>query len=116
MKMIKARCVRGKRTEDKFRAYPGLASGSAPAATHAQSATAQQRKKADNPNFPAPVTGAVTAILELPLDHHLFDLCDRFGRVQALGTSLRAIQDGVAAIEPERILEIVEPFAGCLIA
>ena len=41
--------------------------------------------------------------------HHLLDLGDRLGRVQPLGADLGAVHDGVAAIELERILEIVEP-------
>src|SRR5258708_6234410 len=45
------------------------------------------------------------------LDHHLLDLGDRLGRIEALGAGLGAIHDGVAAIEPERIFELVEPLA-----
>src|SRR5882757_9391642 len=52
----------------------------------------------------------------LPLDHLQLELGDRFRRVEALWAGLCAIHDGVAAIEPERILEIVEPLAGGLIA
>jgi hypothetical protein len=50
------------------------------------------------------------------LDHHLLDLGDRLGRVQALGAGLGAVHDGVAAIEPERILQIVQPLARRLVA
>src|SRR5476651_1366244 len=49
-------------------------------------------------------------------DHHLLDLADRLGRVEAFGTGLGAVHDGVAAIEAERILERVEPRAGLLVA
>ena len=54
--------------------------------------------------------------LQLPFDQLAFDLGDRLGRVEAFRAGLRAIHDGVAAIEPERILEIVEPLAGRLVA
>src|SRR6202042_273467 len=46
-----------------------------------------------------------------PLDHHLLDVDDRLGRIQALGTGLRAVHDGVAAIEAERVLEAIKPLA-----
>ena len=36
--------------------------------------------------------------------------------VEALRAGRGAIQDGVAAVEPERVFEIVEPLAGCLVA
>src|ERR1700704_4873586 len=51
-----------------------------------------------------------------PLDHHLLDLGDGLGRVEALGAGLGAIHDGVAAVEPERVLELVEPLALGLVA
>src|SRR5437016_82203 len=54
--------------------------------------------------------------LDLPLDQLEFELGDRLGRIEALRAGLGAVHDGVAAIEPERILEIVEPFAGRFIA
>src|SRR4051794_10848875 len=52
----------------------------------------------------------------LPLDHVLLDLGDRLRRIEVFWTGLRAVHDGVAAIEAERILEIVEPLAGGLVA
>src|SRR4029077_20180050 len=52
----------------------------------------------------------------LPLDQHLLDLGDGLGGVEALRAGRGAIQDGVAAVEPERGFEIVEPLAGCLVA
>src|SRR6202012_5270130 len=52
----------------------------------------------------------------LPLDHHLLDFADRFRRVQALGAGIGAIYDGVAAIEAERIFQIVQALAGFLVA
>src|SRR3954447_25607237 len=53
--------------------------------------------------------------LDLPLDHLHLELGDGFRRVEALRAGLGAVHDGVAAIEAERILEIVEPLAGGLI-
>ena len=53
---------------------------------------------------------------ELALDHHLLDLGDRLRRVQILRAGLGAVHDGVAAIEPERIFELVEPLAGGFVA
>src|SRR5215470_17071655 len=54
--------------------------------------------------------------LHLPLDHHLLDLGNRLRRIEVLRAGIGAVQDGVAAIEPERVLEIVEPLAGRLVA
>jgi len=54
--------------------------------------------------------------LHLPLDHHALDLGDGLGGVEALGAGLGAIHDGMAAVEPERILEIVEAVTGRLVA
>src|SRR5580704_11138563 len=51
-----------------------------------------------------------------PFDHHLLDLGDRLGRIEALGAGLGAIHDGVAAVEPERIFQLVEPLALGLVA
>ena len=50
------------------------------------------------------------------LDHHLLDFGNGFRRVQVLRADVGAVHDGVAAIEPERILEIVEPLAGRFVA
>src|SRR5213595_257108 len=50
------------------------------------------------------------------LDHHLLDLGDGLRRIETLGAGLGAVHDGVAAIQPERILELVEPFALGLVA
>src|SRR5579864_9478708 len=52
------------------------------------------------------------AILDLPFDQFQLELGDRLGGIQPLGAGLGAIHDRVAAIEPERVFEIVEPFAG----
>src|SRR4051812_36801733 len=53
---------------------------------------------------------------DLPLDHHPFDLGNGLRRVEVFRASLGAVHDGVAAVEAERILEIVEALAGRLIA
>ena len=58
----------------------------------------------------------VTNCLDLSLDHLQLELGDGFRRVEALRARLGAVHDGVAAIEPERVFEVVEPFAGGLIA
>ena len=58
----------------------------------------------------------VRAPLVLSLNHHLLDLGDRLRRVQVFRAGLGAIHDGVAAIKPERVLELVESFAGGLVA
>src|SRR5690606_18866711 len=50
------------------------------------------------------------------LDHQLLDLGDRLARVQTLGAGLGAVHDGVAAIEPERVLEEIQPLARRLVA
>src|SRR5437762_568139 len=53
---------------------------------------------------------------DLTLDHFQLELGDRFRGVQTLWARLGAVHDGVAAVEPERIFEIVEPFSGGFIA
>src|SRR5512134_3301656 len=53
----------------------------------------------------------------LPARQHQFlDLGDRFGRIQPLGAGLGTVHDRVTAIESERVLELVEPFADRLVA
>src|SRR5690348_17056867 len=64
-----------------------------------------------SPAMPAPPSASGR-----PLDHQLLDLRDGLGRVEAFGANLRAVHDGVAAIEFERVLEIIEAFAGRFIA
>src|SRR6266404_9567970 len=56
------------------------------------------------------------AASDLTLDHLQLQLGNRLGRVEALRAGLGAVHDGVAAVEPERVLEIVEPLAGGLVA
>src|ERR1700732_4764627 len=41
---------------------------------------------------------------------------DGLGRIEALRAGLGAVHDGVATVEPERIFNIVEPFADGFIA
>src|SRR4029078_8624741 len=55
-------------------------------------------------------------LLNRPRDQHLLDLGDRLRRVEALRAGLGAVHDGVAAIEPERVLEVVESLALGLVA
>src|SRR4029453_284924 len=51
------------------------------------------------------------ALDQLPLERS-----DRRRRVQPLGAGLGAVEDGVAAVEPERVLELVEALARALVA
>ena len=50
------------------------------------------------------------------LDQHFFDVGDRLSGIQPLGAGPRAIQNGVASVEPERVFEAVEPLACGLVA
>src|SRR3989304_5773369 len=52
---------------------------------------------------------------DAPLDHELLELRDGFGRAQPLRAGFDAIEDRMAAVEPERVLEIVEALAGRLV-
>src|SRR5262249_59505852 len=52
----------------------------------------------------------------LPLDHHPLDLGDGLGRIETLRAGLGAVHDSVAAVEAERVLEIVEALPGRLVA
>src|SRR4051812_47036280 len=52
----------------------------------------------------------------LPRDHHLLDLGDGLCRVEALRAGVGAVHDGVAAVEPERVVQGVEALAGRLVA
>src|SRR5215217_6608632 len=49
-------------------------------------------------------------------DHQFLGLGDGLGRVQALGADLGAVHDGVAAIELERVLEVVEALVRGVVA
>ena len=46
----------------------------------------------------------------------MFDLGNRFGRIKAFRADLRTVHNGVAAIELERIFEIIETLTRRLIA
>ena len=50
------------------------------------------------------------------LGHHSLGVGNRARRVEPFWACLGAVHDGVAAIEPERVLEPVEALAGPLIA
>ena len=52
------------------------------------------------------------ARLDLALDHLHLEFRDGLGGVETLRARLGAVHDGVAAVEAERILEVVETFAG----
>src|SRR5712672_603200 len=54
--------------------------------------------------------------LHLPLDHLLLDLGDCLRWIEMLRAGVGAVHDGVAAIEPERIFEVVEALASRLVA
>src|SRR5690606_4267140 len=56
------------------------------------------------------------AALPPPLQHELLDVGDGAGGVEALGAGARAVHDGVAAVQLERILEVVQAGAGVLVA
>src|SRR5450755_1153729 len=47
---------------------------------------------------------------------NLLDLADRLGWIQVLRASLSAVHDGVAPIEPEWILQLIETLAARLVA
>ena len=51
-----------------------------------------------------------------PLNDHFLDRGDRLAGVQPLRAGPGAVKDRVAAIEPERVFELVEPFACRLVA
>ena len=54
--------------------------------------------------------------LNLPLDQSQLEFGDRLCGIEPFGAGLGAVQNSVAAIEPERVFQIVEPFAGGFIA
>jgi|GEM_PF-5628548 len=60
--------------------------------------------------------GPTRTVSSMPsFGQHLLGFGDRLGRVQVLGTGIRAIHDRMATIQPERVLEIIQPFAGRLV-
>src|SRR5690606_19680451 len=58
----------------------------------------------------------LTALLPVPRQHQLLDRADRLGGVESLRAGARAVHDGVAAVQLERILEVVQARAGVLVA
>ena len=52
----------------------------------------------------------------LPLDDELLDLGDRLRGIEPLRAGPRAVHDRVAAVELERVLEVVEARTGILVA
>src|SRR5271170_2448288 len=54
--------------------------------------------------------------LHLPLDQRALDVGDRLRRIEVFWAGLGAIHDGVAAVQPERVFQIVEALAGRLVA
>ena len=53
---------------------------------------------------------------ELAFHHHLLDLGNRLCGVQTLGARLGAVHDRMAAVQPERVFEIIQTFARRLVA
>ena len=54
--------------------------------------------------------------LALALDHHVLDVRNSLGWVQTLGANLRAVHNGVATIELERVFKVIEAFASAFVA
>src|SRR5215218_10828759 len=78
---------------------------------------ANHKKRRPRRLFVKLLQGSVTDVTSHhPRDHHLLDLGDGLGRIQALRAGIRAVHDRVAAIEPERIMQVVEALAGVLVA
>src|SRR5215212_227796 len=71
---------------------------------------------ADGASGLAPATARLRRGSHLPVHHGLLDLGDGLRGVKVLGAGLGAVEDGVAAVEPERIFEVVEPVAGRFVA
>src|SRR5205814_6546796 len=61
-------------------------------------------------------TGVARPRSALALDEHLLDLRDRPRGIQVLRAHVGAIHDRVAAVEPEGVLELIQPLAGRLVA
>src|SRR4051794_2031389 len=55
-------------------------------------------------------------VSDRPRDHHLLDLRDGLGGVEALRAGVGAVHDRVAAVKPERVVQGVEPLARRLVA
>src|SRR5690349_12228253 len=52
----------------------------------------------------------------LAFDQQLLDGADRLSRIEAFRARAGAVHDRVAAVEPERILESIQPLAGGFVA
>src|SRR5690348_4261332 len=63
-----------------------------------------------------PVSTSPENALAPALDHLLLDLRNRLAGVQSLGAGAGAVENGVTAVESEWVFEIVQPFAGRLVA
>src|SRR5690606_365556 len=61
-------------------------------------------------------SGVTARRSDLARQHQPLDLADRLARVEALGAGAGAVHDRVAAVELERILQIVQARAGVLVA
>src|SRR5215475_12123828 len=67
--------------------------------------------------MPSPLAFPLAPALDrLPFDDQLLDLGDCLGRIQALRTGVRTRHDRMAAVELERVFEVVEARAGVLVA
>src|SRR6185437_5826002 len=65
-----------------------------------------------NSTLPAPMP----APSDRAIDQQLLDLADGLGRIEPFRASVGAVHDGVAAIQLERIIQIIEAFAGRFVA
>src|SRR5215471_2518389 len=61
----------------------------------------------------APISRGTTKhnniLSHLPFDHQLLDLGNGFRGIEILGTGFSTIENRVAAVEPERVFQIIEP-------
>ena len=54
------------------------------------------------------LTDNQSRVLGYAFDHHMFDLGNRFGRIEPFGANLRTVHDGVTAIQFKRIFQIIQ--------
>src|ERR1700732_4651449 len=78
----------------------------------------RESKARPRPIVPKATTRSTPVLFRsnLAFDHQLLDFRNGQGGIESLGAGLRAIHDGMAAIEAERVFEIVEPVTGRLVA
>ena len=81
---------------------------------HMRIRTSHDKRRPQAP--PARSVAGATPRVNRAGNHHLLDLGDGLGRVEALRAGVGAVHDRVAAIEPERIVQVVEALAGGLVA